>query len=815
MRDALPDLKIFKPDHSELVHRVYSPVTGNYTMVFGVLAPFTLQPPGHTTNIAPSSIWEQAAAVLSKSDILDEGWPKPVGEFLAAGHCYMPHGHTSQPVSAHISVGSLNKQLAVFGRRTATLTGAPSAPEPFQRIALSHAHAFGGERHEYNPDGKGLPNADGELEFPNIELPAHLMISASDRPPVAGFGPLPAAWPERARHLGKQDQHWRDTRWPHLPEDSSSLYFMAAAPDQHLPQGYWAGGERIQIQNMHPDFPLLEGEVPRLRPRFFVHQSHPDGNARMRELHVQIDTVWMLPEQQLGIMIFRCGLPVSDPDGRDINAFYAAFEEPEAAPLPIEAYAQSCLKAMAPHLFQDMPDTVSPEFHASIQALGVSGLQEKLRGQREYFLASLQEAEMDETQLLELLQANPHTRQFAQLLQERHNSVSGFFDEIKDLLQEFEDDDAFSEPAASPSAQPTPNDVLTPYPPPAEHATRTPPPQAQNAALHDAGAAARNRQIVVNAVANGYSCANLDLTHANLAGLNLSGVDFSGAILAGANLAGAQLQGANLTSIYAEGARFDAANLAGCQLTHASLGGASFNGAVLRGANLDASDCSAANFSGAELSSASLRSASLSQAWLQGIRAEQLVANQTRFDHANLDNAQLPGALLQGADFSGASAQRINLEAAVAIQANFSQADFSGANLAKAQLSDSQTGPGSSLEKARLDHAVLENAGWSHAKLNDASFIGVQARGADFSDCSLNAARFHKADLRNCSFDRAVLEGTDLSASNLMQASFIHSRMPYCNFDYSNLYNATFKDPDIAGASFRQANLERTLLATP
>ncbi|NLC37333.1 MAG: DUF2169 domain-containing protein, partial [Alcaligenaceae bacterium] len=466
MRDTLPGLKIFKPDHSELVHRVYSPVAGRYTMAFGLLAPFTLQAPGHPTPAEPGSIWAHAAAVLSKNDILDEGWPKPFGEFLAAGHCYMPADHASQPVSAHISIGPLNKQLAVFGRRAATLAGGPSAPEPFKRIAISHANAFGGEGHDCNPAGKGLPDGNGAMEYPNIELPGQLMMSASARPPVAGFGPLPAAWPERARHLGKQDQHWRDTRWPHLPEDSSSRYFMAAAPDQHLPEGYWAGGERIQVQNMHPDFPLLEGQVPQTRPRFFVHQSDPDGNSRIRELRVHIDTLWLLPEKQLGIAIFRSGIHVEDPDGRDINAFYAAFENPQDTPLPIEAYAQSCLKAMAPQLYQDLPDTTSPEFLASIQELGGAGLLEKLREQRDYFQASLQEADMDETRLMELLQANPHTRQFAQSLQERNATVGSFFNEIEYLLQELQDDDALSEPAFATAAQPSPNDVLTPYPQP-------------------------------------------------------------------------------------------------------------------------------------------------------------------------------------------------------------------------------------------------------------------------------------------------------------------------------------------------------------
>lgn len=811
MQATLPELKISKPGRTELVHRVYSPAAGQYAMAFGVLVPFVLQPPGAEQDIEFTSIWDHAAALLQKDEILDEGWPKPQGEFLAAGHCHPPAGLASQPVSARISVGPLDKRLAVFGLRHASPTGGMSSPQPFERMPITLANAFGGPGHEFNPDGKGMPGGGGEVEFPNIELPDHLMMSGTDRPPVAGFGPLPAAWPERSRHLGAQDQRWRDHRWPHLPEDSDARFFMAAAQDQHLP-GFWNGGEPILVQNMHPAFPQLEATVPRSRPRFFVHQSDPGGDAQFLELNVHVDTIWLLPDARLGIMIFRGSIPVGDPDGRDVNAFHAEFEDPDTPPLPIDLYLGNCLKAMSPELFGHLPDTTTPEAKAALESLGEDELVARIREQRDYFEAALQKAGMRDDELLQLLEANPQTRHFAQTILERNKTLTGFFNEIVSLVELIHSDDA--SPAATSTPPPSLNDALTPYPTPAGQAPRTPPETAQPEALHDASAAARNRQLVVNAQLNGHSCANLDLAHANLAGLDLGGMDFNGAILAGANLAGARLQGADMNGIFAAGARFDAADLAGCRLSQASLGDASFMGAVLRGANLDASDCSNANFSGADLSSASLAAATLAGAWLQGVRAERLIATDARFNHANLDNAQFPAALLDGADLSGASAQRINLEDSTATRINLSQADLRGARLLRAQLGGSQTGPGTSLRKAQLDHATLEDASWTGADLQEASLNGVTAQNTDFSDAMLSGAKLVKSDLRSACFDRAMLEGADLGASNLMQASFIHSDLRHCNFDHSNLYNATFKDPRIAGARFNQANLDRTLLAT-
>ncbi|HLT98214.1 MAG TPA: DUF2169 domain-containing protein [Burkholderiaceae bacterium] len=810
-RDALAGLRTFKPGRCEVVHRVFSPGAGRYAMSFGVLVPFVLNPPGRNVELEEfTSIWEYAADILPEGEILDEAWPKPQGEFLGAGHCYPPQGHTGQPVSASISVGRLSKRLAVYGRRHVTATGGISAPEAFDRVRLDLSNAYGGEGHPFNPEGKGLSAEPAARELPNVEDPDHLMRTPAARPPVAGFGPIPSIWPERSRYLGKQDEHWHNTRWPHLPEDSDARYFMAARPDQHL-DGFWEGGETVRVLNMHPEYPELVGQVPRSRPRFFVHQSSGEEDVQFHELNVRIDTVWLLPEARLGVLIFRSSVPVQHPDGLDVNAFYADFENPDEPAAPVANHLNNCLRAMAPNLYEGVPDTTSPEFKATLEAMSEEGLLDTIREQRQFFERALQNTGLSEPELLTQLEANPLTRQFAQTVKQRSRSLTGFFKEIESLVAFIQSEESKT---PAPPAEPDPAKVLTPYPQAAEHAVQSPADGAVNPALYDAAAAARNRQLVLNAVASGHSCANLDLSHANLAGLDLGGMDFTGAVLAGANLAGAQLQGAQLNGVFASGARFDAANLAGCQLLGASLNAASFNGAVLRGANLDAADCSGANFSGAELSAASFRNAILRNAWMQGVRAERLVASGAECSQANLDNAQLAGAMLEGANFSEASAQRINLEDAAATRINLSQADLSGARLARADLSNSQTGPGTSLIRAVLDHATLNDASWISADLQQVSMQGVQAMNADFSDTLLGGAVLRRSDLRAAVFDRAALDDADLSASNLMEASFVHSRLHRCNFEHCNLYNATFKDTDIAGANFRHANLDRSALAT-
>lgn len=819
MPQTLPELRIIKPQNTELVHRVYSPAPNHYAMAFGVMVPFVLHPPQGGHAIEPGAIWDVAAKVLSKDDILDEGWPKPLGEFLVAGNCYCPADHTAQPVAATVSVGGLTKRLAVFGDRHVTATGGISTPQPFDSMPITANNAFGGKDYPANPLGKGLDEQNGIKPLPNIEYPGHLMVSPSDRPPPAGFGPLSAAVPQRARFMGRQDEHWRKNRWPHLPQDTDARYFQAAPEDQQL-KGFWKGGESVRVSNMHPAHPNLETTLPNYRARLFVNQSDAQGEVHFRELNVNADTVWLMPEAQLGFLIFRAAVPVTDPDGRDIHAFMAELEPTSNEALPALYYLNKCLRALSPEKFKHVPDLDSPQAKQTLADLNAAGLLAKVREQKTQFQASLRQAGVNETDVLNELEANPHTRQLAQALRQRKGNLAGYFTEIETLLAMLDKDDASpssssSSTSSSKQALSSSNlkQTLTPYPQPGAHAAKAPPAETE-APLHDPAAAARRRTQIMSAHARGRSCAGLDLSHANLAGLDLAGIDLTGAVLSGANFAGTRLQGACLDKVVAPGARFDAADLSGCLLRNASLSHCSFTGAVLRGAQLNGADCSGAGFAGADFTGTCLNDATLVGAWLQGIKAERLMATKAQFTLANLDSAQLPAAQIEGANFSGASAKRSNFSGAVAVKTNWSQCDLSGADLTHADLTASQAGPGSSFDQARLDLSVLESVGWMGASMQQASLQSVRAAGADFSDARLTGAQLTRSDLRQCNFDRADLSQAVLAASNLMQASFIHTNLQSARFDRSNLYNATFVDNQLAGALFDGANLDNTALAT-
>lgn len=95
------------------------------------------------------------------------------------------------------------------------------------------------------------------------------------------------------------------------------------------------------------------------------------------------------------------------------------------------------------------------------------------------------------------------------------------------------------------------------------------------------------------------SCAEINLSGANLSGLDLSNFDFQGADLSradlsgtdlwranldGTDLSGANLSGANLQGTILWGTRLNNANLSGANLTEACFGGTSVTGANFKDA---------------------------------------------------------------------------------------------------------------------------------------------------------------------------------------------------------------------------------------
>jgi Uncharacterized protein conserved in bacteria (DUF2169) len=198
----------------------------------------------------------------------------------ATGHVYAPNG-SAPAAEARLLVGDRSFSVAAFGRRVwrESTDGAlvPSAPAPFDRVAMTWENAYGGaviaptrlhrlpggeeailpehpEAFPDNTDGTGFyterEGAIGE-PLPHLEDADHLIQKWDDRPDPVCFAPYPMHGGLRARAVidnGVVDF----SRHPHV--------LSRAAPRTTFPEV--PPGTRIGLTGMRPGGEVLTFEVP-------------------------------------------------------------------------------------------------------------------------------------------------------------------------------------------------------------------------------------------------------------------------------------------------------------------------------------------------------------------------------------------------------------------------------------------------------------------------------------------------------------------------------------------------------------------------
>ncbi|SLM32880.1 putative Pentapeptide repeat protein [Desulfamplus magnetovallimortis] len=261
----------------------------------------------------------------------DMAMPKPNGEFLVTGSYHAPDKRAVTGGEATVSIGNKQKSLYIFGPRK-WQSGRPSNPTPFTSMPINYKNAFGGMEYDRNPEGIGFN--DGLL--PCIEHPRNLVISQKDKPEPAGFSPLHPMLPQRMKYQGTYDSTYRTKFFPGYPDDHDWRYFLCAPDDQWI-DGYFNGNELFSINNMHPDIPLLKGQLPGLYARCFVNHNKA-GNTIFGELPLNMDTIWFFPEKLLAMTIFRGVMEVEDDEADTVSHLLLAYEEKSSSPRTSEYY---------------------------------------------------------------------------------------------------------------------------------------------------------------------------------------------------------------------------------------------------------------------------------------------------------------------------------------------------------------------------------------------------------------------------------------------------------------------------------------------
>lgn len=851
-------MKIVKPDTMALVHRCLR-LHGQDRLCIGLIAMFPLVPEPRMPDLFPeAALWQTYGALAGAPAALDEGYPKARGEFMVYADACAPDARPVSRLAVGVRVGRIARHLLVQGDRHWTALGTPGTPQPFVRMPITPATAFGGPTFADNPLGKGA----ARNVLPNVEAPDRPMAFADDTPPPAGFWGLDSSAPQRLRHLGAVNADWLRTSWPHLPADTHADFFQCAPADQRM-DGFFAGDEAIELGNLHPAQPVLRSALPRLRARCFTQRTAPDGTVVFEETAMHAETVWLMPGADCAAVLYRGTLAAVDPDARDITHLVAGWE-PMDGPVesaafyrtqlpgapqyahPTEAQVEPTTEAepatppaglaiAAPPLAELAARPLDPEF------LEMQRATTQLDAQLEQLLAEhgmtradidamMRPPELPPTTLEELegmtQQMEAQTRQLLETHGLTEADVASFvhpaqpegdvsLETLLEITQQLTDQKhailrehglSTEDVAAYMHQQGQDESVvrLMQQPDPDLNALYAALPKAPAATIAEPPAelpsvpppaAIAPPDAVAPAVNPRLSRQGVIDRHARHE--SLRGLD-----LAGLDLSELDLQGADFSQAMLDDTRFEGSRLAGARFDQAQMQRADFSRA----------DASQASFAGARAHASRFANATLTQA--------SLTAGD--FTGTDFSSARLANADCTRTDFTGSRMDGLDASASRAAQASFIEcalADtrFSGAGLQGARFDRAQ------LQGARFDDATAERSEWYGAQAAGAHFARADLRGsrvgeeADFSGASLHSARLDRS-----SWEGVDLRGAHLHAASLQQADFTAIQgqglhMPGvdargANFSLADLTGADGRGGNFMGASLRRANLDGTAL---
>ncbi len=343
-------MNIIKSLHSGILSKTYD-FMGQSFFAVSLLWGFQLD---SGEPVLEYKLWAAIADMLGKNEMFDAAMPKPHGEALVHGSFFAPEGKPVLSGTVSFSFDTIQKELSVFGDRSWTksmgMALSVQGPEPFTEMPIDYANAFGGDGYKNNPVGKGfgdIEDPNGRVSpLPNIEYPDQLIHSPKDRPEPASFSRVDMMWKQRFSKSGTYDKKYIRERMPGLPDDIDWSFFNDAAPDQWK-EGFFRGDESFEITNMNPDNPEQSGYLPGVYGRCFVNHEIEE-EIIFTEIETRLDTVWFFPKENLGVLIHRGFMEVSEDDGADIRQILIAHENLSDSPRGAEHYHAELTKRMDP-----------------------------------------------------------------------------------------------------------------------------------------------------------------------------------------------------------------------------------------------------------------------------------------------------------------------------------------------------------------------------------------------------------------------------------------------------------------------------------
>lgn len=827
-------------------------------------------------------LWSTIGEQLD-GEIFDGAMPKETGEVLVCGDFIAPSEQAVEAGSVHLTLGRVDskgvyqsfvsKELAVFGdRHWYKLLGAGlgiSTPEKASHIKISYSNAFGGEEFAENPLGKGVVPIEtevGEVQYlPNIEYKNNLISSSSAKPAPASLGRVDIIWPQRLSFAGTYDEEYINNIMPGLPNDIDWQYFNDAAPDQWLPS-YFNGDELFTISNMHSQHQEFKGQLPSIYGRGFVNQRI--GNETVfKEIPTKLDTLWLFPNEAMGVMIYRGTIEASTDDGTDIEAVLLACENRADEPRSLAHYQDQLTKRICPEhgykyalfstplIAEGMRcgfKQIEEKFDFPLEMLGKDNMDAFADNKTKEALAQTEDAK---AQVIEQLKAAgidpapyiekmnnpekaPEQAQMEALLEKmapgmvtdpKNVEISkidmSVMDEIKEFTDELKDKKIaeakaqIADEIAKLKADPQANLYVDAIEKMEEKLIEIDLPPLWP--RPDIGSQ-------IDEVKTQVASAEVEIDNLRKMGVSedkLPSIDVDIDALE-KKLLDAEVK---LKETYAMGAHLMGEARSPHPEDEARLR-EEFMASFKQGEPLVEKD-----FACIDLSGQDLQGIDLSGCYLEGVD----------FSGADLSGAQLSGAVMAGANLSNAKLHDTKCIGTNIGAANLTNTDFSGSDLTKATLGNSTlTGTDFSrctfeemnfldvaFDKAIFDDALLKQCNFIEPMLNDCSFGGADLTGSNFVKPQLNNTNFKQATVDGVNFVEAQanyanfegaqminsrfvggcsLNNTNFSGANIAKSCLRENELNHTDFSNTCLNEADFSGSQLQNARFNEATAIRT-----
>ncbi|MBK8256784.1 MAG: DUF2169 domain-containing protein [Polyangiaceae bacterium] len=261
---------------------------------------------------------------------------KTRADVLLVGYAFAPGGIPQSALTARLSVGEVDKSVAVHADRSWTLDGRVREGSPFTRMPLRYERAAGGPD-SANPVGirPDVANSSGEIPIPNLWIPGRNPTRRGEIVEPIAFGPIASTWPTRRERLGSLARSFSPASLRHsaLPGEVEPAFFNAAPRDQQMAE--LRPDERIVLENLSPGSPRFVTNLSGVAPRAFLERP---GTA-VQEIALRADTLWIDTDRGIATLTWRGQVPLVSPDeiGRVLIGMGRGAERPSYEEVAIQA----------------------------------------------------------------------------------------------------------------------------------------------------------------------------------------------------------------------------------------------------------------------------------------------------------------------------------------------------------------------------------------------------------------------------------------------------------------------------------------------